>query len=297
MAPVVHLREQAQHGGSARGADHRDVQHAVAWVRVGADRHATAERRRVGHRVQGAAVFGSLPIDGDGEPAVAQARHGEKSGHCVATRTFGEAQPVRPDVDIHTESAGHVERHPPVTVGADGVDGPRRPQGPGRGLLDAGAEQAEGPGEVVAGAHRHDSQDGAGPGHSLDGQVHRSVAAHGDEPLGAGGHRGPGRGGRLLRGGPADVNRRVAGPLDHPANGRSGRGGTAPAAPGADQEMDLGHGTRSSTQTLRRRSRSAGALQPQEASAVGHDGLAGDVAGAAGCQEHRHRSDVGGGVA
>ena len=222
MAPVEHLWQQAQHGDAARGADHRDVQQSVAWVRVGADRHATAERRRVGHRVEGAAVFVPLPIDGDGEPAVAQAWHGEKGGHCVATRTLGEAQPVRPDVDIHTEPAGHVERHPPLTVGADGVHGPGRAQGPGRGRLDAGAEQAEGPGEVVAGSYRHYSEDGACAGRSLDGQVHRSVAPHRNEPLGAGLHCGPGRSRRLLRGGPADVNRCVAGPARSPGE-RSGR--------------------------------------------------------------------------
>ena len=232
------------------GPDHRDVQQSVAWVRVGADRHATAERRRVDHRVEGAAVFVPLPIDGDGEPAVAQAWHGEKSGHCVATRTLGEAQPIRPDVDIHTEPAGHVERHPPLTVGADGVHGPGRAQGPGRGLLDAGAEQAEGPGEVVAGSYRHYSEDGAGPGRSLDGQVHRSVAPHRNEPLGAGFHRGPGRSRRLLHGGPADVNRCVAGLLDHPANDRGGRGSAAPASPGADEKMDLGHSDWSSTRPI-----------------------------------------------
>ena len=47
-------------------------------------------------------------------------------------------------------------------------------------------KQAEGPGEVVAGSYRHYSEDGAGPGRSLDGQVNRSVAPHGNEPLGAG---------------------------------------------------------------------------------------------------------------
>ena len=88
---------------------------------------------------------------------------------------------------------------------------------PGRGrghvVVERAVEQAECPGEVVAGALGDDAEDASVSATARSSDAHEAVSADGDEPLGPGGHRVDGHLLRLRRRGRLEQPDLVAGVL------------------------------------------------------------------------------------
>ncbi len=249
MRPPVHPREHPQQRRTAAVPDHRDVEHPVGRVGAGADPHPAAVGGAVADGHEGGLDLAHLAVV---QPDAV--RKGPERGQLGEHRQVvlqapgGAAHAVAPVVDAGVEAGGEDGAEPAVAdLSEVDVPDPLALEGVGdhaarRGRLTHG--QAEGAGEVVAGADGDQAERGERARHGPQGEVGHAVTADGYQRSGA----------RLDGGTRADEGVRGVLP-EHRAHRETGRpqsgsgrlrraGAPAAARGGVDEEGDLaGHAT------------------------------------------------------
>ncbi|KPG84699.1 hypothetical protein AEQ27_06325 [Frigoribacterium sp. RIT-PI-h] len=189
VGAAEHAREQPHELPARQPLDHEHVEQSVVEHGVGRDLHAAAERLAVADRDGGA-------LDGRGAPvelgAVGDRRRTHRRGRGGAVGARAPRGPARPvgrlvhdGVEARRDHAGEPGGPAVGLQHASGVDGGRlaleQSDEEARGSLGIVVGQPEGPGRVVAGARRHQSQRHVRARDEVGPEVHHAVAADDDQ--------------------------------------------------------------------------------------------------------------------